>query len=163
MSAFETEKIEWLNRCIFGCKVCKQEFQFRSEFITHIEVEHGLSQNVYRKDHGSIFKQKEIHICQIKSCGKKFIWDTLSLRAHIEKKHEMQCAEYYERFMTTYVEKSASLECCPMKGNMETVDSRINQCEYECQVTGSDERNTNSCIFSCVMRFTMWIDITRSI
>ena len=134
MSAFETEKIEWLNRCIFGCKVCKQEFQFRSEFINHIEGEHGLSQNVYRKDHGSIFKQKEIHICQIKSCGKKFIWDTLSLRAHIEKKHEMQCAEYYERFMTTYVEKSASLECGPMKGNMETVDSRINQCEYECQV-----------------------------
>merc|ERR1719500_1884623 len=38
MSGFETEKIEWLNRCIFGCKICKQEFQFRSDFINHIEA-----------------------------------------------------------------------------------------------------------------------------
>ena len=133
MSGFEVEKIEWLNRCVFGCKICKQEFQFRSDFINHIESEHGISQNLYRKDHGNIYKHKEIHICQIKSCGKRFVWDTLSLRAHIEKKHEMQCDEYYGRFMTNYAEKSPSLDC-DRKGPMETVDSKINQCEYQCQL-----------------------------
>jgi len=135
MSGFETEKIEWLNRCVFGCKICNQDFQFRSDFINHIEAEHGISQNLYRKDKGNIYKHKEIHICQIKSCGKRFVWDTLSLRAHIEKKHEMQCDEYYGRFMTNYAEKSPSLDC-DRKGDrgIETVDSKINQCEYQCQL-----------------------------
>ena len=57
----------------------------------------------------------------------------MSLRPHIEKKHEMQCTEYYERFMTTYAEKSPTVEC-EKKGITESVDSKINQCEYQCQV-----------------------------
>ena len=47
----------------------------------------------------------------------------------------MQCDEYYGRFMTNYAEKSPSLDC-DRKGDrgMETVDSKINQCEYQCQL-----------------------------
>jgi len=134
MTNYDIERIEWLNRCIFGCKICKAEFSFRSDFTAHIETVHNMSMNAYRKDNGTVFKHKEIHICQIKSCGKKFCWETLSLKAHIEKKHEMQAIEYYERFMTNYAEKSPTSESNRKGSGVEPVDSRINQCEYQCHL-----------------------------
>eukprot|EP00090_Calanus_glacialis_P045694 TRINITY_DN8651_c0_g1_i1.p1 TRINITY_DN8651_c0_g1~~TRINITY_DN8651_c0_g1_i1.p1 ORF type:complete len:1419 (-),score=222.67 TRINITY_DN8651_c0_g1_i1:288-4544(-) len=134
MTNYDAERIEWLNRCIFGCKICKAEFSFRSDFTSHIETVHNISMNTYRKDNGSVFKHKEIHICQIKSCGKKFCWETLSLKAHIEKKHEMQAIEYYERFMANYAEKSPTSEANRKGSGVEPVDSRINQCEYQCHL-----------------------------
>merc|ERR1719481_1901084 len=58
MSNFEVEKIEWLNKCVFGCKICKGEYVFRSDFVAHLEEDHGMSQNAYRKDYGTFFKHK---------------------------------------------------------------------------------------------------------
>ena len=84
-----------------------------------------------------LYKVKKIHICQIKSCGKKFYWETLALKAHIEKRHEMQVDEYFERFMKNYED----IKCSPagidtserrLSSVPEPLDSRINQCEYLC-------------------------------
>ena len=29
MVNYDVDRIDWLNRCIFACKLCKEEFQFR--------------------------------------------------------------------------------------------------------------------------------------
>ena len=150
MTNYDAERLEWLNQCVFACKVCQTEFSFRSiylifyinkitflfrsDFTEHISFDHKMTLNSYTKEFGSLYKVKKIHICQIKSCGKKFYWETLALKAHIEKRHEMQVDEYFERFMSSYEDlKSSSVEN-DRKGSLvsEPVDSRINQCQYLC-------------------------------
>ena len=96
-----------------------------------------MTLNSYTKEFGSLYKVKKIHICQIKSCGKKFYWETLALKAHIEKRHEMQVDEYFERFMKNYEDikcSPAGLDTSDRRGSTvpEPLDSRINQCEYLC-------------------------------
>lgn len=93
-----------------------------------------MTLNSYTKEFGSLYKVKKIHICQIKSCGKKFYWETLALKAHIEKRHEMQVDEYFERFMSSYEDLKNSTVENDRKGSLvsEPVDSRINQCQYLC-------------------------------
>ena len=135
MVNYDADRVDWLNRCIFGCKLCGQEYQFRSDFTQHIAEDHQMTLNSYTKEFGSLYKLKKIHICQIKSCGKKFYWETLALKAHIEKRHEMQVDEYYERFMINYEDIKCSSAADPdRKGSIssESVDARINQCEYLC-------------------------------
>ena len=29
MTNYDTERLEWLNQCVFACKVCQTEFSFR--------------------------------------------------------------------------------------------------------------------------------------
>ena len=131
----DADRVDWLNRCIFGCKLCGQEYQCRSDFTQHIAEDHQMTLNSYINEFGSLYKLKKIHICQIKSCGKKFYWETLALKAHIEKRHEMQVDEYYERFMINYEDIKCSSAADPdRKGSIssESVDARINQCEYLC-------------------------------
>ena len=110
------------------------ETDFRSDFTDHIGADHKMTLNAYTKEFGSLYKVKKIHICQIKSCGKKFYWETLALKAHIEKRHEMQVEEYFERFMTNYEDVKSSTMDTEKKGvtMSEPVDARINQCEYLC-------------------------------
>ena len=133
MVNYDQDRIDWLNLCTFICKLCQTEFQFRSDFTSHIAVAHSMSLNNYTKEFGSLYSVKKIHICQVKSCGKKFYWETLALKAHIEKRHEMEVEEYRERFMADYEDFSSSLDT-DKAGNLvcEPVDSRINQCEYLC-------------------------------
>ena len=133
MVDYDRERIEWLNMCIFICKLCNTDFKFRSDFTSHIGTVHTMTLNNYTKEFGSLYAAKKIHICQVKSCGKKFYWETLALKAHIEKRHSMQVEEYFEKFMTSYEDSSSSLDT-DRKGSLvcEPVDSRINQCEYLC-------------------------------
>ena len=92
-----------------------------------------MTLNNYTKEFGSLYSVKKIHLCQVKTCGKKFYWETLALKAHIEKRHKMEVEDYFERFMINYEDCGSSVDM-DNKGSLvcEPVDSRINQCEYLC-------------------------------
>ena len=32
MVNYDSERLAWLNRCVFICRICDAEFQFRSDF-----------------------------------------------------------------------------------------------------------------------------------
>ena len=73
----------------------------------------------------------------MRGCGKKFCWETLALKAHIEKRHELGLEEYRQRYMQDYEEAGAAGEGGRGGGaNTGDLDTRINQCQYQCYLCG---------------------------
>ena len=54
------------------------------------------------KNFGSV--EPPVHSCQL--CRLNFGWESISLKPHIEKKHNISIQEYFEKFMESYEENS---------------------------------------------------------
>merc|ERR1719319_1902558 len=103
-----TEENEWLNKKTFQCKECKDNnfsTKSRVELWKHVQDNHKMTEMQYRTIHGSSFGQDfpVSHTCQV--CSDKLNWESISLKPHIELKHEMTVQQYVDKYKYSYTRK----------------------------------------------------------
>jgi len=103
-----TEENEWMNKISFGCKECKEEkfsSKSRLELWNHVRDNHKMNEMEYRTIHGSIYGPDSpvSHTCQV--CCTKLNWESISLKPHIELKHEMTLQQYADKYRDSYTRK----------------------------------------------------------
>jgi hypothetical protein len=84
----------WNDRCTFSCQICYKAFHNRSLFKTHLKEKHSMSQSYYNDHFEAEMVQKTIHSCLI--CGREILFDSDSMKLHLQKCHSKIFTKTYE-------------------------------------------------------------------
>jgi hypothetical protein len=128
----EGEKEGWTNKCTFLCKICSKVFNDKSTLVCHLKERHD--QALFEGD--DVMKDYVVkymlHTCQL--CSDNLLWEDQTLKSHLKDKHNnhLSINDYAHKHLPTYQEN----EDC--KKEVETFDSWINRCVYQCMFCPSD-------------------------
>jgi len=71
----------WMNKCMFHCKICQNQFTSLSAFQRHISEEHAISLMEYEAAHGSAMISAKYHFCSL--CQSAVTSDAEYIREHL--------------------------------------------------------------------------------
>ena len=71
----------WMNRCVFQCKICRNQFTSLSAFQRHISEEHVLNLMEYEATQGSAMISANYHFCSL--CQAAVTCDAEYIREHL--------------------------------------------------------------------------------
>jgi len=112
----------WNDRCSFSCQICYITYHNRSLFKTHLKEKHSMSHTYYCDHFEAEMVQKTVHSCLI--CGKDILFDSDSMKNHIQKCHSKISIKTYE---IEYFNKVV------MKTDLGENDW-MHRCQYDCKI-----------------------------
>jgi hypothetical protein len=122
---------DWINRCMYCCKICFLAFKGKYVFKNHVISDHSMTFADYTKQHGSCVMEETYHTCQVKSlegklCCKETLWDERSMTNHFAK-HNLSPEDYYKRFMKDY-------EASRLNNLKSDQQDWMNRCSFLCKI-----------------------------
>ena len=88
----------WMNRCLFQCGICAEQFDSRTNFKSHLEVVHSSNYNEdYLNSYGDPTMMTNLHGCLM--CQEMIICDAEDIAEHLNIAHALSLEDYHDRFI----------------------------------------------------------------
>ena len=99
---------EWIDKCLFACRVCYTTVGNRKSFRDHLSEAHLMTETSYSDHFDSSLLQKVIHSCMI--CHVELLFDSLTMSNHFQRNHNFTIEEYLEAYLNKYKQASPPSE-----------------------------------------------------
>ena len=89
---------DWVNQCIYVCRICDYYTLARPSYQVHLKKNHGLKLDDYKQVYyNDIYAKRVTHSCHI--CDVEVLHSSKGIRDHLEAEHQQTVMEYFTKFI----------------------------------------------------------------
>ena len=89
--------LQWVNRCIYTCHLCQQEFLGDMGLYNHVRANHDKNFTAYKEKFGSSMSKKVVFDCPL--CHAQILHNLKHLTAHIKLHNNMKLFDFYSQYI----------------------------------------------------------------
>jgi hypothetical protein len=88
---------QWMNRCIYECKICLSQYSSKADFKHHLASEHDSEYVGHSSDFGDPMMLMNLHGCLM--CQEMITCDAEDISDHLVTAHALSLEDYHDRYM----------------------------------------------------------------
>ena len=126
--------LQWVNRCIYTCHLCQQEFLGDMGLYNHVRANHDKNFTAYKEKFGSSMSKKVVFNCPL--CHAQILHNLKHLTAHIKLHNNMKLFDFYSQYIAC---ESTNLNQTAVRDQ----DGEKNNTDEKCEVSENSGQYAN--------------------